>query len=256
MKTAILRAPSPSLALCELTHIDREPIDPGIAASQHAAYREILAKCNYIVNTLPAEPTLPDSVFVEDTALVLPEAAIVLSLSADSRKAEAALIADALQPYRDLNFIEPPAKIEGGDVLRIGRKLFVGMTSRTDPAGAEALERLVREWGYAVVPVAVRGSLHLKTAVTATDDQTILMNTEWVEKAPFEDFHRIEVDGEEPFAANILRLGNTIVAHRGFERTNQKLRDAGFEVIEADISEFLKAEAGLTCLSLLVENDV
>jgi len=254
MKTAILRAPSPSLANCELTHIERRPIDAALAAVQHAALAEILAKCNYTVITLPALEGLPDSVFVEDTALILPEAAISLPLGTGSRTKEAELMLEHLPKLAsEVRSIRPPAKMEGGDILRIGKKLFAGISSRTDAVGAKALSELSGEWGYEVVPVKVTGSLHLKTAVTAPDDETVLLNPEWVSRDQFKGLRVIEVDPAEPFAGNILRLGGRVAANAGFPRTIARLREAGFEVIETDISEFQKAEAGLTCLCLLSE---
>lgn len=252
MKTAILRTPPPGLEHCELTHIGRTPIDPVLALNQHQNLARILADCNYSVITLPPVPGLPDSSFVEDTALILPEAAILLPLGTGSRSAEAELIRAPLQElFGSVRVIPPPVRIEGGDILRTGKQLFVGISTRTDVAGAEALADITDEWGYEVSTVEIGGSLHLKTAVTAPDDRTVLLNPEWVDPAAFGDRDVIEVDGSEPFAANILRLWNKIVAHKGFPRTTGRLRNAGFEVVETDISEFLKAEAGLTCLCLL-----
>ena len=254
MKTAILRAPASSLANCELTHIERKPIDPPLAAVQHGDLARILTKCNYTVITLPVLEDLPDSVFVEDTALVLPEAAISLPLGTGTRLAESELMLEHFRRLApEVRSIVLPSKMEGGDVLRIGRKLFVGISTRTNEQGAEALSELTEGWGYEVVRVKVEGSLHLKTAVTAPDDETVLLNPDWVSKDDFPDYRVIEVAPAEPFAGNILRLGDKIVAHSGFPKTIAKLRDAGFEVIETDISEFLKAEAGLTCLCLLSE---
>lgn len=255
MKTAILRAPASGLAHCELTHIERKPIDAALAAVQHSDLAEILRKCNYTVITLPAIEDLPDSVFVEDTALVLPEAAILLPLGTSSRQNEAEFMREHLSKLApEIRSIGFPAKMEGGDVLRIGRKLYVGISSRTNAEGAVALSEITAEWGYEVVPVEVEGSLHLKTAVTAPDERTVLLNPGWVSKVHFRDLRTIEVEPDEPFAANVLSLGDRIVAHKGFRGTIARLSEAGFRVIETDISEFLKAEAGLTCLCLLSDS--
>lgn len=252
MKYALTRLPPDTIPCCQLTHIGREPIDPAFARSQHERYRQTLSECNYTVITLPAVDEYPDSAFVEDTALILPEAAILLPLGTGSRLEESRMM---LQPLRslidDVRQIEPPARIEGGDLLRIGRRIFAGMSSRTSREGVEALSALTSDWGYDVTAVPIEGSLHLKTAVTALDDSTVLINPNWVDPSAFGEYRKIEVDEEEPFAANVLRLGETIVAHEGFPATIRKLREKGCEVLTVDISEFLKAEAGLTCLSLL-----
>lgn len=252
MNTAITRLPAASIANCQLTHIERSGVDPGLARIQHENYRSLLEKCNYIVITLAPLEAFPDSVFVEDTAVVLPGSAILLPLGTETRRGEAELIRETLERFVDVRQASPGTKIEGGDVLRIGKTLFVGESSRTEEAGVEELRKLTTDLGYEVRPVKVRGSLHLKTAVTALDDSTVLLNPDWVSEADFGDFEVMKVDSSEPFAANILRLGEKIAAHKGFPYTIGRLRNAGFEVIEIDISEFLKAEAGLTCLSLLI----
>lgn len=252
MKTAITRLPADSIANCQLTHVDRAAVDPATARLQHENYRALLAKCNYTVITLPPVEDYPDSVFVEDTAVILPEAAILLPLGTETRRGEAGFMLETLDNLVDVRQASADTRIEGGDVLRIGNMLFTGKSSRTDGRGVEELRRLTSDLGYEVTPVEVRGSLHLKTAVTALDDATVLLNPDWVATSDLGDFEVIEVDGREPFAANILRLGDKIVAHEGFPYTIGRLRNAGFEVLEVDISEFLKAEAGLTCLSLLL----
>lgn len=251
-KYAITRLPASTLTGCELTHIGRDPIDLERTLTQHEDYRKILEECNYTVITLDAEAAYPDSVFVEDTAVMLPEAAILLPLGTETRRGEAELMRETLGSLSEVRIADPEVSIEGGDVLRIGRKIFVGESSRTDADGIAELSRLTADLDYRVIPVAVQSSLHLKTAVTALDESTVLLNPDWVSESAFEGCEAIEVDPSEPFAANILKLGSRIVAHKGFPYTIGRLRNAGFEVIEADISEFLKAEAGLTCLSLLI----
>jgi len=252
MKIAILRTPPPDLEQCELTHLGRTSIDRALAAAQHENLAQILSDRNYTVITLPPVPGLPDSAFVEDTALILPEAAILLPLGTASRTAESELMRATLEElFGIVRSIPASAKIEGGDILRIGKQIFVGISTRTELAGAEALAGIAGEWGYEVSTVEVSGSLHLKTAVTAPDDASVLLNPDWVDRGAFADKDIIEVDGSEPFAANILRLGSKLVAHEGFPLTIGRLKNAGFDVIETDISEFLKAEAGLTCLCLI-----
>lgn len=212
-----------------------------------------MRKCNYSVITLPALEGLPDSVFVEDAALLLPEGAISLPLGTISRLEESESIRRELESHCNVTTIGADVKIEGGDVLKIGKKLFTGVTSRTNAEGAAALACIVSKWGYDVITVPVAGSLHLKTAVTSVDERTVLMNPDWVSAEPFEGLEVIDVDEKEPFAANVLRIGKKLLVHAGFPKTAGRLRNAGFEVVETDISEFLKAEAGMTCLCLLID---
>ena len=253
MRTAITHKPSPSLKHCELTFLASEPIDFEKAELQHKSYREALSKLGVEVITLDENQDLPDSVFVEDTAVVLDEVASVCSMGALSRDQETLLIKTELSRYRDVRQILPPAKVEGGDVLTIGKKLFVGVSSRTNIEGISALRNIVNPFGYEVIQVNMAGCLHLKTGCTALDDQTVLINPEWVDPSSFGKFKKVEVPDDEPFAANVLRIGNVICIHRGFRQTREVIEKLGYYVEQIDISEFLKAEAGLTCMSLLFE---
>ena len=250
---AVVRTPSPNLASCELTWIARAPIDPGRAAHQHASYVDRLRAWNLKVTTLPAEATLPDSVFVEDTAVILPEITIVARLGTASRAPEADLMAGPLAVLcaRPIVRMQPPARLEGGDVLRVGRRLFVGQGPRTDERGLAAFASIVKQYGYDVMPVPVTGCLHLKTACTALSDDTLLINPDWVDAASFEGFDLVPVAPDEPFAGNVLRVGERLAIPDGFPETTGRILGKGFNVETIDISEFRKAEAGLTCLSLI-----
>jgi len=209
------------------------------------------------VEVLDGNLDLPDSVFVEDTAVVLDELAVLTPMGAPSRRGESALIAAELSRHRRVERIEEvAAKLEGGDVLRVGRRLFVGLGTRTDEAGASALREIVSPHGYEVITLCVPGCLHLKTGCTALDNRTILINEAFinearVDTAPFASFRRIPVAPDEPFAANVLRLGEAICMHAGFPATRRLIEEAGYDVKTVDIGEFLKAEAGLTCMSLV-----
>jgi dimethylargininase len=253
MLTALTHIPSPHLSRCELTYLASKPIDFDKALRQHQAYVDMLQRCGVRVIVLEANRDLPDSVFVEDTALVLDEIAVMTPMGVASRQAESAAVETALAPFRPIARIRPPAKLEGGDVLRMGRHLYVGLSTRTNKAGLQALAEIVRPHGYRVSSVEVTGGLHLKTACTALDAHTVLINPAWVEAAPFEGLEQIIVPPNEPFAANILRIDGTIGMHAGFEGTRRLAEARGYRVAVADISEFLKAEAGLTCMSLLFD---
>lgn len=253
MLTVVTRAVSPALASCELSFIPRQPIDLGIAHQQHHAYERLLASLGARVISLPAEPELPDSMFVEDPALVLDELAVIFPLGTETRRREAATIAAALAPFRKLAYVKLPGTIEGGDILRVGRKLFVGLTARTNADGISRLGSLTAPHGYQVVSVRVSGCLHLKSAVTSLDRNTLLANRAWFDSSNFEGYEWVDVDPAEPHAANALALGGTIIFPASFGRTRMRIEARGFQVTSLDISELQKAESGLTCSSLVFD---
>ena len=251
MDVALTREIPRSIERCELTFVDRVPIDYERAAAQHRDYCDRLGALGLEVLRLPADEACPDCCFVEDTAVVLDEVAILASLGSPSRRGESAAIEAALAPYRRIERIRLPATLEGGDVLQVGRRIFVGVTTRTNEAGVEALRRIAGPHGYDVVPARAPGCLHLKSAVTALDDGTLLANRAWLAAEPFASFRILDVAPEEPGAANVLRVRGEIWAHPGFPRTLDRLDHEGYRVTAVDISEFVKAEAALTCKSLL-----
>lgn len=254
MTLAITRHVSPRLADCELTCIDAQPIDLERARAQHAAYVRVLRDLGCEVVELPAEPNLPDSVFVEDTAVVLPEVAVITRPGADSRKPETASIAAALAPYRPLVHIEAPATLDGGDVLVMGRAIFVGLSTRSDARAIAQLQDLLGPFGYGVTGVPLRGCLHLKSAVTRVDDATVLTNADWVDAAHFAAFERIAVDAAEPHAANGLPVNGRLIFPEAFPRTREKLERHGCDVVAVALDELAKAEGAVTCCSLVVED--
>jgi len=251
MLTAITRAVSPAMAHCEISFIDRKPIDLAIAQDQHHAYEMLLEKLGARVLSLSAEPTLPDSMFVEDPAIVLDELAVILPLGTQSRRPEAASLAKVLSSFRKLAYVTLPGTLEGGDVLRIGRKLFVGLTKRSNPEGLRQLASILATHKYEVIAVPVTGCLHLKSAVTHIGGNTLLANRAWFEAAPFAAYDWIEVDPAEPHAANALAFGGTVIFPASFPRTRARLQAQGFHVTPIEISELQKAESGLTCSSLI-----
>lgn len=253
MLTAITRSVSPAMVRCELSFLERKPINLARAQEQHEAYELLLAKLGARVVSLPAEPDLPDSMFVEDPAIVLDELAVILPLGTQSRRGEAPLLAQELSAYRELKHVNLPGTLEGGDVLRIGRKLFVGLTRRSNAEGIRQLAEILKPYGYEVVAVPVTGCLHLKSAVTYLGENTLLANRTWFDNAPFVGYGWIDVDPAEPHAANALALGGTIVFPASFPGTRGRIGSQGFHVTPLDISELQKAESGLTCSSLLFE---
>lgn len=258
---ALTRAVSPSIIHCELAHLAREPIDPIAAAAQHDEYERCLESLGCIVQRVEPAPDLPDAVFIEDTALVLPEFAVVLRPGAESRRRETVSVCDVLRAYRRVIELPGPQPgedlptIDGGDILVIGHTLYVGGSQRSNDAGRKALQNVVQEFGYNVVRVEMDGCLHLKTAVTAIADDAILINPAWTDARSFDVAYTIEVDASEPFAANVLRVGNTLVHDVAHARTAARLRDAGFDIVTVNASELAKAEGAVTCCSILVETD-
>jgi dimethylargininase len=251
MLTAITRAVSPAIVNCELTFRTREPIDFEIARNQHRAYEQLLQQLGARLISLPAEPTLPDSMFVEDPAIVLDELAVILPLGTESRRPEAAPLAQALAKFRKLEHITLPATLEGGDVLPIGRTLFVGLSTRTNTEGIRQLTKILEPYDYKVVTVPVTDCLHLKSTVTYLGRNTLLANRAWFDPAPLANYAWIDVALGEPHAANALALNNTVIFPASFPRTRARIESAGFHVTPLDISELQKAESGLTCSSLL-----
>jgi dimethylargininase len=248
---ALTRAVPPSIANCELTHVAREPIDVDRATIQHEAYERLLERLGCTVQRLPDEPQLPDSVFVEDTAVVLDELAVIARPGAQSRRPETESVTAALGKHRSLASVHAPGTLDGGDVLRVGQRIFVGLSGRTNDEGVRQLAELLAPYGYDVAGIEVRGCLHLKSAASAVSDDTVLVNPRCVDVEHFSAFRRIDVHPDEPFAANALLVDDTVVCVTTAPRTRDRLASAGFAVESVDVSELAKAEAGVTCCSLI-----
>ncbi len=249
---ALTRDVSAAIGRCELTHLPRETIDVALARRQHRAYEEALTRLGCEVRRLDAGLDLPDSVFIEDTAVVLGELAIVARPGAASRRVELQAVIAALTGLRPLAFIEDPGTLDGGDVVVIGRRLFVGTSTRTNDAGIRQLRTLVEPFGYRVTTVATSECLHLKSAVTALDAESVILNADWVRRDAFAAFVCIDVDPAEPAASNVVSIGGRLLAGAAYPRTCDRLEARGFEVVRVDASELAKAEGALTCCSLLV----
>ncbi|MEO8742131.1 MAG: arginine deiminase-related protein [Lysobacteraceae bacterium] len=248
---AITRDVSASLADCQLSFVDRETINVERAVAQHHAYRQALESLGCRVIVLPAQDAMPDAVFVEDVALVFDEVAVMTRPGAESRRGEGASVAEALGKLRALRTIAAPATIDGGDVLRVGRKIYVGQSARSNADGINQLRALIAEFGYTVQGVPTRACLHLKSAVTQIADATLLIQHEWVDREVFAEYRLIEVDPDEPHAANALRIGDGVLYPASFPRTRQRMIDAGIAVTSVDLSELQKAEGATTCCSLV-----
>ena len=257
MPLAFTRQLSPRIVDCALTHLDRQPIDAERAAAQHGAYEQALRDAGYDLVRLPYLAEDPDAVFVEDTAILLGQHAVITRPGAESRVEETPSTAEGLRPYFSVHQLAE-GTLDGGDVLKFGSTLYVGQSNRTNAAGTNALADIANPLGYAVVPVEMGKCLHLKTAVTfAGPDSdgrpTLLANPDWVDPSVFGELALITVAEDEPFAANVVRLRDRLVMAAGSPGTSSTLRERGFSVIEVDLSELQKAEAGGTCMSLISE---
>ena len=248
---ALTNAPSRALERCELTHLERTPIDYAVALQQHRGYQAMLRASGAEVHALEVNQDHPDGVFIEDTAIVLDEIAVMMSMGAESRRGEPAAIEGALRTYRPIERVSLPATIDGGDVARVGRVLLVGESTRTNAAGAAALARIVERHGYRVIVVPVSGCLHLKSACTALPDGRLLVNRDWIDVRPLESFGTVDVPDVEPHAADVALVGDTVCMAAEHPRTRERIESLGFAVRTTPLSEFAKAEGAVTCLSLI-----
>ena len=251
MRIAITREISPAIERCELTHLTRQAIDVGKAHAEHHAYEQRLQEAGYRLERLGAGASMPDSIFVEDIAVVFDEVAIITRPGARSRRAETAAVAEALGAYRPIRSIEPPGTIDGGDVLTVGKRVFVGESSRTNRSAIAQMASILTPHGYTVLGVALRGGLHLKSAVTAIADDTLLINRDWAPADSFRPFQLVDVDPAEPMAANALRLHDRVIYPTLFPRTRARLDDRGIRVVGVEVGEIAKAEGAVTCCSLV-----
>jgi dimethylargininase len=250
---ALIRAVSPAMDRCELTHLARSPLDVALAERQHARYAQALVSLGCRLLELAAEPDLPDCVFVEDTAIVLEEVAILARPGAASRQPEVASVGRVLELWRPCVHIEAPGTLDGGDVLAIGREIFVGQSGRSNAEGIRQLAAAVAPHGYRTVGVPVRGCLHLKSAVTLVGPDTLLINDDWVDRSPWPGMRFVTVAPGERHAANALRVGDAVISPESAPRTHERLLAAGFRVVPVDVSEIQKAEGGVTCCSVIFE---
>jgi dimethylargininase len=251
---AFTREVSPALGRAELTHLPRVPIDIATARAQHAEYERVLGSLGCVVRRLPAGANMPDSVFVEDTAVIFDDFGIIARPGVESRRAECAEVEEALKHHRLLGHIEAPGTLDGGDVLVAGRSVFVGSSRRSNSDGIAQLRRVVEYFGYALHVVEVRGCLHLKSAVTMVSDTTVLVNRQWVPPAAFAALDTVEVHPDEPLGANLLRVKDRLVYAAAFPRTRDLLDRLGYSVATVALSEIAKAEGAVTCCSLVLES--
>jgi len=251
--TAITRELNADIGRCELTFLTRVGIDTDVASRQHQEYQAALSSLGCEVVTVPTEPGLSDSVFIEDTAIVLDEVAILCRPGAESRQPEVAGIAGTLRKYRTIASIQPPGTLDGGDLLRVGKVIYAGLSTRSNQSGIDQLRSIVADYGFSVKAVETTKCLHLKSAVSVVAPGTLLINPDWIDRSAFAGCKLIDVDGEESHAANALLVGQSVIYPSSFPRTMEKLVAHGVKVIPVDMSELQKAEGAATCCSLIFD---
>jgi dimethylargininase len=251
---ALVREVSPRIADCELTHLTRAAIDFGRASTQHHAYCQALAELGVRLEWLAPLPQHADGVFVEDTAVVVDEIAVVARPGVASRRPETPSMAKALARHRPLRDLPAEACLEGGDVMRVGSTLYVGRSARTNDAGIAGLTAALAEFGYRVRGVDLKGCLHLKTACTFVPPGILLFNPDWIDASVVTGLDALAVDPSEPFGANTLTLDGVTLVGAQFPRTRERLEAAGIRTRMVDVSELAKAEGALTCSSVIVRS--
>ena len=253
MLSALTRGVSPSIGDCKLTFMERERIDVAAATRQHEAYKQSLTKMSVHVTSLDLLPAAPDAVFIQDTAVVVDEVAVVATMGAACRAQEVESVVQVLSSHRTLKRLSPPATLEGGDVVRIGRTLYVGDSGRTNREGIRQLSDILAPYDYEVRAVGVSGCLHLSTGCSYLGRGLMLLNPVWVDAGPFRQFEILEVPETESWAANTIAAGDTVLMASAFERTRALVEERDFNVIATDISELQKAEGALTCMSIMFD---
>ncbi len=253
MPIAFVRNVSDSINQCELTHMEHEAIDLTNARAQHAKYVEALRHLGCEIHEFPRLDHQPDAVFVEDTAVVVPELAVLTNPGAESRRGEIESVGETLAAYRPVVRLGDSGTLEGGDVLRIDKKVHVGCATRTDEQGILELRSHLEPLGYDVIMIRHGEALHLKTACTYLGEGVLLLNREWVDIEDFDDLEPLECHPEEPFACNAIRIGDSVLFPEEFVRTRERIESRGFKVHPVPASELAKAEGGLTCSSIIID---
>ena len=248
---AITRGVSPNITACELTYCPRQEIDFGKAVEQLDRYCDLLRKWGVELLTLPGSAAYPDCCFVQDTAVLLDEVCVIANMGAASRGGEVSDVERMVSAFRPVKRIVPPASLDGGDVVQIGKRVFVGHSKRTNARGIAALSNIVEPLGYAVVPVKVDGGLHLTTGCGLINDETVLLNPRWIDATAFKGLRQLHVPEDEPWAANTIRIKDFVCLEEGASRTAEMIRPYAPNIETLDISEFRKAEGSLSCLSLI-----
>ncbi|MBY0121428.1 dimethylarginine dimethylaminohydrolase family protein [Bacillus sp. S/N-304-OC-R1] len=218
---------------------------------QHAAYIEALKKCNVEVHVMPKNNDFPDSTFVEDTAVLTAEFAVISNPGADSRNREIVEMEPAIKGFYDkIYYIKSPGLLDGGDVLQADDHFYIGISERTNQEGAEQLKEILESENYKATIVPLKEFFHLKTGIAYLGNNKMVVAGEFIDHPDFASYDKIIVPAEETYAANCIQVNDYVIIPAGFPQTKKLINDAGYETIELEMSEFRKLDGGLSCLSL------
>ena len=249
-KRAIVRRPGQSI-VNGLSSSNLGKPDYELACRQHQQYVEALKACGLEVTILDADDRYPDSTFVEDTALLTPNCAIITNPGAPSRRGETKEIATRLTEfYKDIEYIKPPGTVEGGDIMKVGSHYYIGISDRTNQEGATQLITILEKYELTGSRIPLKNVLHLKTGVAYIENHTLLATGEFVYKNEFSDFKILTVDEDEAYAANSIWVNDHVIMPLGYPKTKTAIEEAGYKVLAVDTSEFRKVDGGVSCLSL------
>jgi dimethylargininase len=248
MKYAIVRPPPPSFKRCISSHPLHSKLDLAVALKQHQEYCNVLSNLGLELIELPIDHHHPDSCFVEDTAVIFRDRAIITRMAKESRRGEDAEIEEVLRKYKHLKHIEPPATIEGGDVIHLPNSLISGVTERTNKEGIKQASEWLRTHIEVIEDTSI---VHLKSHITLLDNVTIAVTERFAEHPLLRDYHRLIIPKDEEYAANTLAMNDVVLMSSQHPKSMKLVRDEGFEVIPVNVSEFEKCEGALTCLSIL-----
>jgi dimethylargininase len=248
---AIVRNIPNSFPQCITAFSGKSPIDVILAQQQHELYCKTLVELGLKLVRIEADNSLPDCCFTEDAAIVTDVLGIISLPGTESRHAEIIEMEKALTSFKKIRHIAAPATIEGGDVLKIGKKLFIGNSARTNDEGIKQVANMVSELGYEVIPVKIRNTLHLKTVCTYLGNNCIIYADGHFDENIFAEYDKIIVPATESYCANTLVVNGKVLIPKGFPLTRSLIEKKGFSVIELDMSEIEKADGALTCLSVI-----
>ncbi len=247
---AIVRKPCRNMVF-GITSADQGKPDYEIALYQHSQYVKALERAGLTVTVLEEDESFPDSVFVEDTALLTPNAAIITNPGAFSRIGEIHEVSRVVRGfYRNIEFILSPGNVDAGDIMMVGNHFYIGLSGRTNQEGARQMIKHLNKYGYTASTIALKDVLHLKTGISYLENNYLLACGEFLSKKELDHFNIIEVPKEEAYAANSLWVNGNVLVPEGFTKTKALIERAGYKTIPVDVSEFRKLDGGLSCLSL------
>jgi dimethylargininase len=247
---AIARKPGKNFARGLTTTLNSEPADYGLMLKQHEAYLAALSGAGLEVIVLDPQPDYPDAHFVEDTAVVTPNVAVITIPGAAARQGEEESIIPVIADFRRIERIQTPGTVDGGDVLQVGNHFFIGISERTNRQGAEQLGQILRRYDHTWTPVAVGAGLHFKSSVNYVGQNTLLVTPDFAAKEQLQGYDHLVLDRSETYAANTLLVNDHLLIPAGYPKTQRQLETLGLDMVELEVSEVQKMDGGLTCMSL------